>query len=1063
MPTAHPLLIAALAAALPLTQIAPLPAQAQQEASQKVDKPREAKKTNKKKQRKKKKSVPLAPAAQPKPVTPEDYGKWESLGRGGDKLSADGRWLAYTVTRVDKERSLHLLDLQSDKPSEAVLSVKQGERPVFSDDSQWLAITIGKSPAEIKQAQKAAAASGGRPAPPKPSGQTMKLRHLADGKMTELKNVTAFHFSADSRFAVIEVSAAATGAKPAPASKALVVRNLATGSDNTFGNVTRHGWSDDGSLLAMVVDSPTISNSLQVFDPGNGTLRTLDSSDQDYTKLSWRKDSTDLVVMREMEHGDKEDVSHVLLAWRDLSKQKKRAKSKGKGKGKSRGKAMSFEHAEAKGFPEKMYIAADSLSWSKSGAAIFVDLKEWENKPKSLAKPEPGSAGKGKADADKQAASKGSPEKKAAPATAKKKRKAAEKKAPAPASPPKKEEESKSLRETLEAEPNVEIWHAKDVDIMPRQKKQAAVLKNPARRAVWWPESGEFIQLGNELTERIEPLRRDGLAVGLDHTPHERTGMFGPKLSDVYLIDTKSGKRERVLEGIQYLLSSSPDGEYLLYIQEGNVWSYEVDGGRRRNLTGRLETHFTDQQDDSLAKEKRPYSRGQWLADSSGVLLYDRFNIWLLNPDGSSARRLTDGDGEMVRHRLSRANLTEKDDGLIDPTRPFYIGLYGDRNKKTGYARMRLDAEATAKPEVLIWEDRSVHSLARAEDNGDVWLFKREANDDSPDLFLAGAGLADAQQLTETNPFQKDFLWGRSELVDYTNANGVELQGALIYPAGYEKGKTYPMVVYIYERLSQNLHRYVSPSETQPYNPTVFSAEGYFVFMPDIVYRGQEPGISAVECLVPAVETVIETGMVDRDRIALVGHSWGGYQTAFTVTQTDLFAAGVAGAPLTDMMSMSVQVYWNTGNTNARIFHVSQGRMSTPFWRDVDNYVRNSPIHGMDSLNTPLLVTFGDKDGAVDFGQGVEMYNAARLAQKEDFVMLVYPGENHGLRKEENSVDYHYRILEWLAHYLDGEDAPKWITEGKSYIEREKEKEDKKKAKELEKQKKAPSKPAPKS
>ena len=173
-----------------------------------------------------------------------------------------------------------------------------------------------------------------------------------------------------------------------------------------------------------------------------------------------------------------------------------------------------------------------------------------------------------------------------------------------------------------------------------------------------------------------------------------------------------------------------------------------------------------------------------------------------------------------------------------------------------------------------------------------------------------------------------------------------------------------------------------------------------------------------------------------------MGHSWGAYQTSFIVTQTDLFSAAVAGAPLTDMMSMSVSVYWNSGGTNARIFAQSQGRMNKPFWQDAENYARNSPIHGLDTLNTPLLIAFGDKDGAVDWDQGIEMYNAARWAGKDDLVLLVYPGENHGLRKEENMVDYHYRVREWMGHFLKKETGRRWITEGKSFLEREKEKED---------------------
>ena len=172
--------------------------------------------------------------------------------------------------------------------------------------------------------------------------------------------------------------------------------------------------------------------------------------------------------------------------------------------------------------------------------------------------------------------------------------------------------------------------------------------------------------------------------------------------------------------------------------------------------------------------------------------------------------------------------------------------------------------------------------------------------------------------------------------------------------------------------------------------------------------------------------------------MGLVGHSWGAYQTAFIVTQTDVFAAGVAGAPLTNMMSMSMSIYWNTGRTDAWIFHESQGRMDQPFWKDADTYIKNSPIFNIENLNTPLLVAFGDKDGAVDWHQGIEMYNAARLAQKP-FVMLVYPGENHGLRKKPNQVDYHHRVREWFDHHLKGTEPKEWITKGKSHLKRQQE------------------------
>jgi dipeptidyl aminopeptidase/acylaminoacyl peptidase len=994
-------------------------------------------------------------------VSAADYAQWETLRADSQSLSDDGRWLAYIVSRVDKKQSLHLLDLNGKTKSKPVVTYPQGGDPVFSKDSQWLAVSIGKTPEEIKKLEKA---PPGAPKPP--AGRVIKLRRLKDGVTTEIKSVLSISFSGDSRFAAIEIEG--TPAPDKKGGRALIVRDLKNGTDTTFGNIATHAWSDRGALLAMVVDSPDISNTLQVFDPRRGLLRTLDSSPQDYTSLRWRKDAMDLVAAREMEHGKDEDVSHVLLAWRGLGDLGKRGEKT----------AMIFNHATKKPFPDGMYVASGTPSWTKDGRGVLVDLREWKNRPKALAKSD------AKTDQEKKAKTQPGKKPETKPETkpeAKPETKPEAEPGKDPKAAPAKEEagnaakpkpaEAKTLRESLEADSNVEVWHARDAEIMPLQKRRAAMEENKRRQAIWWPEKNKLVQLASDLTEEIRLPRSGNQAIGFDRTPHERTAMFGPRLNDIYRIDISSGKRKQLLTGVEHLLDPSPDGRQLLFVREGHIWSCRVDNGEERNLTAELKTAFTNQEDDSLAKEKRPYGQGRWLADSSAVLLDDRFDVWLVKPDGSAARRLTDGSGEMIRHRVSDAGLTpskpmtldemmirhrvsdagltRKDEGLLDPKRPLYLSLFGERSKKSGYARLQPGWENPANPpEVLIWEDTLIGDLRMAEKNPAMLVYRKESYRDSPDLFLTGPGFKDSVALTKTNPFQRKFRWGRAELVNYVNESGVELQGALIYPANYRKGRQYPMVTYIYERLSQNLHRYAVPSETHPYNPAVFSAEGYFVFMPDIVYRPQEPGPSAVECIVPGVKAVLATGMVDPAKVALIGHSWGAYQTAFTVTRSNVFAAGVAGAPLTNMMSMSMQIYWNSGDTNARIFSTSQGRMDKPFWRDVDNYIRNSPINGMDQLKTPLLVAFGDKDGAVDFSQGVEMYNAARRAEKDNFVMLVYPGENHGLARQENMVDYHYRIREWLAHYLKGEKAPKWITDGQTFLERKAELETRKKARE---------------
>jgi dipeptidyl aminopeptidase/acylaminoacyl peptidase len=591
------------------------------------------------------------------------------------------------------------------------------------------------------------------------------------------------------------------------------------------------------------------------------------------------------------------------------------------------------------------------------------------------------------------------------------------------------ERELRAEREvTVRDSSSVEIWHAGDIRVVPHQKNIDRRLRQENFLTAWHLDSGRIVRLGDDLTEVVRLLEGQRFAVGLDATPYEEYGRFFPEPDDLYRIDVATGEKTPIQERVSaYYLSGA--GRYVMYLDDEQFWTYDLESGTRVQISGEVSTPLVNMEDDHPRPERFPYGVAGWTSGDSSVIVYDRYDLWELRSDGSGARRLTHGAEQDLHHQYVRLDREEE---FIDLSSPIYLTLFGEVTKQRGYARLT----PSETPERLVWMDKWVGGLEKAEE-ADVYLYSSEAFDDSPDYFVGDASLRDARQVTESNSFQGDYAWGRAELIELENpVSDARLQGVLIYPAGYRRGNQYPMVVYIYERLSSWLHFYREPSERSAYNPTVFSSQGYFVLMPDITFRERDPGFSALKCVETAVNTVLETGMVDPERIGIMGHSWGGYETTFIAAHSDLFAAAVAGAPLTNLVSMYGMIFWNSGIPETGHYEHGQERMEVPLWQDPEAYLSNSPVMAFDKLETPLLMAFGDEDGSVDWHQGIEAYNFARRLDK-DFVLLVYRGENHSNRQKANQIDYHHRQLEWFNYYLKGEEPAAWITEGVSWIEQE--------------------------
>ncbi|MDZ7718014.1 MAG: prolyl oligopeptidase family serine peptidase [Balneolaceae bacterium] len=753
----------------------------------------------------------------------------------------------------------------------------------------------------------------------------------------------------------------------------IVVRNLQTGQNQLIGNVSEYTFNEEGTLLAIAIDaSEKLGNGVQLLNLKNQHMAVLESDTANFKNLTWSEEENALAFVKAITNDQYKNKTHEIYAYRNLP---------------SSTEANVFRQNRFEEFPaDHRIVEFRDLIWTDDGNTIFFGIQEWEKNEKPT---KPDTPGDSEAETDST----------------------------------KNEKQDVDPDEDLDPT-NVEIWHWQDDQIQPRQEVLQNSLKEENHLSAWHLDKDSFVQLGDSLMENVSLTGDHQHAVGYVEKPYEPT--FEEEWRDIYLIDVNTGEREKILERRE-IVNTSPGGDYLLYFWDNEWRAYDIEERKEINLTGDVNTRFENYHIVTGSEQQPPFGNGRWAKDDAWILLYDEYDVYRATPDGDVIEKLTNGSQDSIRYRQVYLDM---EDDFVEPDEALYFHMYGDYTKKRGYARLGNNDRL----HTLLYKDQQINRLNKAKD-AEKFIYSAESSTDSPDFFYVERDFNNPIELTNTNPQQENYYWADDELITFHNERGKKLQGRLLYPANYNPDKKYPMIVYIYERRSQDMHSYTIPTRTNPYNFRRFSSEGYFVFQPDITYELRDPGMSAVKSVLPAVEKVLETGMIDKDKLGLTGHSWGAYQTSFIITQTNMFNSAVAGAPLTNMVSMYNSIYWNSGMTDARIFEISQGRFPDPWWMDWDKFIDNSPIFNMKNTETPLLVEFGTDDGAVDFNQGVELYTTMRRMEKP-FVMLVYEGENHGLAREENQIDYATRAFEWHDHYLNGKPAPKWIKEGLPYLQR---------------------------
>ena len=576
------------------------------------------------------------------------------------------------------------------------------------------------------------------------------------------------------------------------------------------------------------------------------------------------------------------------------------------------------------------------------------------------------------------------------------------------------------------AKAEVDIWHWNDPRINSQQKKVWAREKDRTYRAVAHVGDGRVVRLAGLDMPDLEITENPRVALGLSDMPYRKQTTWGERQRDVYLVSLADGSRKLVTAGLIGPASLAPDGSGVAFFRQGQWHVYDAVSGATRDLTGALGVRLDDEQHDT-PDTAPPYGLGGWLADGSALLVYDRFDIWQLPVKAGAVVNVTGGEGRRrsVRFRVVR----------LDPDAPGFaageallLSASHEREKHDGFYGATVGRSGV---ESRLDEPRRLRLVARAK-KADAVMYTREQANEFPDLWLSDVSFRQPRKITNANPQVGEFAWGERELVEWRSIDGVPLQGVLIKPANYTPGTRYPTIVYFYERMSDRLFEFNEPVVNHRPSFGVYASAGYAVFLPDIVFDIGRPGYSATKCLVPGVQKLIDMGIADPKAIGLHGHSWSGYETAFVITQTNIFAAAVAGAPVANMTSAYGGIRWESGVARQFQYEDTQSRIGGSLWEYPERFIENSPLFFADRIQTPLLLMHGDEDGAVPWYQSIEMYLAMRRLGK-NCIFLQYRGEPHHPQKYPNKLDYSIRMKQYFDHYLKGEPAADWITNGAAY------------------------------
>ena len=577
---------------------------------------------------------------------------------------------------------------------------------------------------------------------------------------------------------------------------------------------------------------------------------------------------------------------------------------------------------------------------------------------------------------------------------------------------------------------NVEVWTYQDARLYTQEEEELEEEQKRAFTCVYHLDDKRIVALGSEEFPEIQTGNEGKADIALAYNPNpyfrEASWEGFPVCKDLYLINLRTGKPKLIAEKICGDPALSPEARFVYwYSHPDSAWyAYSVEKGQTRQLAQKVKASFFDELNDR-PMHPSPYGIAGWTTGDDFIMIYDRYDVWLVDPSGGLApNNLTSGRPFQKRYRYIQLDPEER---AIEETKPMLFHTFDETTKASGYAWF--DIHTGVLDQVQEGPFAYERKILKAKDAG-AYLFTRESYKEFPDLRYSNSHLKSFEKISNANPQQSEFRWGTIEPFQWTGAQGQQMEGLVIKPEDFDSSRQYPAITYFYERYAGRLHQHWTPRYPRSIiNFPYYASRGYVIFIPDIHYKVGYPGESALEAVTTGLSALLDKGFIDRERIGVQGHSWGGYQSAYLITRTNLFRCAESGAPVVNMTSAYGGIRWGSGLSRMFQYERTQSRIGGTLWEKPLRYIENSPLFYADRIETPVLILHNDDDGAVPWHQGIEFFVALRRLGKPAW-LLNYNGDPHGVKEAQNKKDFQRRMQQFFDYYLLDAPMPKWMKSG---------------------------------